>query len=167
MYDYNSGVSSLEQTRGTFLRLVPKGGAVNGVYHLKNDVAMKEAHHLKNDVAMKEVHHLKHDADMSCPEIIWQLNPILCVRLKLGEFNQFSLNTIFLSGFLWGPKKSTNTANKTHPESIVGGLPLNPRPWKSIPSVTWSVSFKFHRQSRLRDVMLSTIVGGFINLFAT
>ena len=71
MYDYNSGVSSLEQTRGTFLRLVPKGGAVNGVYHLKNDVAMKEAHHLKNDVAMKEVHHLKNHADMSCPEIIW------------------------------------------------------------------------------------------------
>lgn len=59
LYDYNSGVSSLEQTRGTSLRLVPKGVAVNGVYHLKNDVAMKEVHHLKND------------ADMSCPENIW------------------------------------------------------------------------------------------------
>jgi len=42
LYDYHSGVSSLEQTRGTSLRLVPKGVAVNGVYHLKNDVAMKE-----------------------------------------------------------------------------------------------------------------------------
>ena len=42
---------------------------------------------------------------------------ILCVRLKLGEFNQFSLNTIFLSGFLWGPKK-INKHSQQNPSRI-------------------------------------------------